>query len=415
MKAPGRGRGPRRGLHRRRLRLARAGLLDVPGHEPRQARRRRAVRLDVEPQLRGPPGPRRAHPPRLPRRRRRHRHRRPLRHPRRPATEPSMEAVRIVRARRCRSTAPTSTPTRSSPATGSSGSSAPASRRACSRSGATTRRSCSTTSGTPAPRSSWPAPTSAPARRVSTPCGRSSTTASRPSSPRGSATSSATTAPRTAWSRSIVAAEVGDRLLARDRGRPDARAHRRRRAPHARGAGARHRPATFPLDDFVRHRFLEGLDDIGITLSHEADITAFEATRPAWLPVADRRSGQRGQRRGVEPRRRTVGLSSWPDCASARATKSAVAAASPERSATHRCRTAKKARRRSSGAGRAGRCAPRSYTETENSSAAPGSPGGRSPAPPARSVVGVLDRCRRPCGARGARPRATGRRWRSPR
>ena len=36
---PGRGRGPRPGLHRRRLRLARAGLLDVPGHEPRQARR----------------------------------------------------------------------------------------------------------------------------------------------------------------------------------------------------------------------------------------------------------------------------------------------------------------------------------------------------------------------------------------
>ena len=34
---PGRGRGPGRDLHRRRLRLARAGLLDVPGHEPRQA------------------------------------------------------------------------------------------------------------------------------------------------------------------------------------------------------------------------------------------------------------------------------------------------------------------------------------------------------------------------------------------
>jgi hypothetical protein len=41
---PGRGRGPRQGLHRRRLRLARAGLLDVPGHEPRQARPRRALR-----------------------------------------------------------------------------------------------------------------------------------------------------------------------------------------------------------------------------------------------------------------------------------------------------------------------------------------------------------------------------------
>ena len=32
----------------------------------------------------------------------------------------------------------------------------------------------------------------------------------------------------------------------------------------------------FPLDDSVRHRFLEGLDDIGITLQHEAEIAAYE-------------------------------------------------------------------------------------------------------------------------------------------
>jgi 3-isopropylmalate/(R)-2-methylmalate dehydratase small subunit len=42
----------------------------------------------------------------------------------------------------------------------------------------------------------------------------------------------------------------------------------------------------FPLDDSVRHRFLEGLDDIGLTLQHEPDITAFEASRPGWLPTA---------------------------------------------------------------------------------------------------------------------------------
>ncbi len=35
---PGRGRGPRQGLPRRRLRLARRRLLDVPGHEPRHPR-----------------------------------------------------------------------------------------------------------------------------------------------------------------------------------------------------------------------------------------------------------------------------------------------------------------------------------------------------------------------------------------
>ena len=39
-----------------RLRVARARLLDVPGDEPRQARAGRALRLDLEPQFRGPPG-----------------------------------------------------------------------------------------------------------------------------------------------------------------------------------------------------------------------------------------------------------------------------------------------------------------------------------------------------------------------
>ena len=39
----------------------------------------------------------------------------------------------------------------------------------------------------------------------------------------------------------------------------------------------------FPLEDAVRERFLEGLDDIGITLRSEADITSFEASRPSYL------------------------------------------------------------------------------------------------------------------------------------
>jgi 3-isopropylmalate/(R)-2-methylmalate dehydratase small subunit len=29
---------------------------------------------------------------------------------------------------------------------------------------------------------------------------------------------------------------------------------------------------------------MEGLDDVGLTLRHEADITEFEANRPSWLP-----------------------------------------------------------------------------------------------------------------------------------
>ncbi len=45
--------------------------------------------------------------------------------------------------------------------------------------------------------------------------------------------------------------------------------------------------ASFPLDDFTRYRLLEGLDDIGLTLRHEAAITAYEATRPAWMPITN--------------------------------------------------------------------------------------------------------------------------------
>ena len=36
---------------------------------------------------------------------------------------------------------------------------------------------------------------------------------------------------------------------------------------------------TFEIDKFRKHVLLEGLDDIGLTLKHEADITAFEQSR----------------------------------------------------------------------------------------------------------------------------------------
>jgi 3-isopropylmalate/(R)-2-methylmalate dehydratase small subunit len=42
--------------------------------------------------------------------------------------------------------------------------------------------------------------------------------------------------------------------------------------------------SSFPMDPQTQHRYLNGLDDVGITLSHVAEIDAFEATRPAWLP-----------------------------------------------------------------------------------------------------------------------------------
>lgn len=43
--------------------------------------------------------------------------------------------------------------------------------------------------------------------------------------------------------------------------------------------------ADFQIDDYVRWRLMEGLDDIGLTLRHESKITEFEKTRPAFKPV----------------------------------------------------------------------------------------------------------------------------------
>jgi len=40
---------------------------------------------------------------------------------------------------------------------------------------------------------------------------------------------------------------------------------------------------SFPMDPQTQHRFLHGLDDVGITLSHADEITDFEQHRPAWL------------------------------------------------------------------------------------------------------------------------------------
>lgn len=43
--------------------------------------------------------------------------------------------------------------------------------------------------------------------------------------------------------------------------------------------------APFEVDDYVRWRLLEGLDDIGITMQHAEEISAFERARPAFAPV----------------------------------------------------------------------------------------------------------------------------------
>ena len=40
---------------------------------------------------------------------------------------------------------------------------------------------------------------------------------------------------------------------------------------------------SFPMEPQNQHRFLNGLDDIGITLTHADQITNFESSRPTWL------------------------------------------------------------------------------------------------------------------------------------
>jgi 3-isopropylmalate/(R)-2-methylmalate dehydratase small subunit len=41
--------------------------------------------------------------------------------------------------------------------------------------------------------------------------------------------------------------------------------------------------AVFAIDEFQRNCLLEGLDDIDLTLQHEAKISAYEQRRPSWL------------------------------------------------------------------------------------------------------------------------------------
>ena len=41
------------------------------------------------------------------------------------------------------------------------------------------------------------------------------------------------------------------------------------------------RTIPFEYDTFRRHKLLNGLDDIGLTLEHETEIAVFESARPA--------------------------------------------------------------------------------------------------------------------------------------
>ena len=53
-------------------------------------------------------------------------------------------------------------------------------------------------------------------------------------------------------------------------------------------AGGREFP--FDIDDYTRWRLMEGLDDIGLTLRHEDEISSYEKGRAQWLPRTVRSS-----------------------------------------------------------------------------------------------------------------------------
>ena len=82
-----------------------------------------------------------------------------------------------------------------------------------------------------------------------------------------------------------VSPEVGERLLRTIEADPttEITIDVERRMLEAPAAGIEE---PFPLDDATRERFLEGLDDIGITLRDADDIARFEAKRPGWLPTS---------------------------------------------------------------------------------------------------------------------------------
>jgi 3-isopropylmalate/(R)-2-methylmalate dehydratase small subunit len=80
----------------------------------------------------------------------------------------------------------------------------------------------------------------------------------------------------------VVSAEDGERLLAALEASPGLEVTV---DLASRTATAGELQIPFEVDDYTRWRLMEGLDDIGLTLVHVAEIDAFEASRPQWLPA----------------------------------------------------------------------------------------------------------------------------------
>ncbi|WP_037607633.1 3-isopropylmalate dehydratase small subunit [Streptacidiphilus rugosus] len=80
----------------------------------------------------------------------------------------------------------------------------------------------------------------------------------------------------------ILPQETVERLWALVEADPQAEVTVDLEAREVRAAGV---TAAFELDENVRWRLLNGLDDISITLRQEADIAAYEAARPGFKPT----------------------------------------------------------------------------------------------------------------------------------
>jgi 3-isopropylmalate/(R)-2-methylmalate dehydratase small subunit len=75
--------------------------------------------------------------------------------------------------------------------------------------------------------------------------------------------------------------EAVHKLLATVREKPEARISVDLEGRVVKGPGIEE---PFAFDNFARYRLLNGLDDIGLTLTHEDELEAFEASRPPYLP-----------------------------------------------------------------------------------------------------------------------------------
>ena len=76
-------------------------------------------------------------------------------------------------------------------------------------------------------------------------------------------------------------AQAVDKLIEESRKDPEARITVDLETRTVEGPGV---SESFEMDDFTRHRLLNGLDDIGLTLTHEDYLESFEKTRPGHKP-----------------------------------------------------------------------------------------------------------------------------------